>query len=59
MKKSGNDPLIKYESLIKIFINHESLLADLLDFIIISDDNCDSTILHRFSYINQGVLNYI
>ncbi len=47
MKKSGNDPLIKYENLIKIFINHESLLADLLDFIIISDENCDSTILHR------------
>jgi hypothetical protein len=47
LRKSGNDPHIKYESLIKIFINQENLLEELLDFILISDDNCDSTILHR------------
>ena len=47
MKKSGNDPLIKYENLIKIFINQENLLEELLDFILISDDNCDSSIIHR------------
>ena len=47
LKKSGNDPLIKYENLIKIFINQEDLLEELLDFILISDDNCDSSIIHR------------
>jgi hypothetical protein len=47
LRKAGTDPMIKYESLIKIFINQENLLEELLDFILISDDNCDSTILHR------------
>jgi hypothetical protein len=58
LRKSGNDPLIKYENLIKIFINQESLLEELLDFILISDDNCDSTILHRYILTYLVVLNY-
>ncbi len=47
LKKSGSDPLIKYENLIKIFINQENLLEELLDFILISDENCDASIIHR------------
>jgi hypothetical protein len=47
LKKSGSDPLIKYESLIKIFINQENLLEELLDFILISDENCDASVIHR------------
>jgi len=47
MKKSGNDPLIRYENLIKLFLNQEGLLEELLDFIINNDDNCDSAIIHR------------
>ncbi len=47
LKKSGSDPLIRYESLIKIFINQENLLEELLDFILISDENCDASIIHR------------
>jgi hypothetical protein len=47
MKRSGNDPLIKYDNIIKIFINQEALLEELLDFIIISDENCDISIIHR------------
>lgn len=47
MKKSGNDPMISYENLIKIFINQENLLEELLQFIMISDENCDASIIHR------------
>jgi len=47
LKKSGSDPFIKYENLIKIFINQENLLEELLDFILISDENCDASIIHR------------
>lgn len=47
LKKTGNDPLINYENLIKIFINQENLLEELLDFILISDENCDAAIVHR------------
>lgn len=47
LKKTGNDPLINYENLIKIFINQENLLEELLDFILISDENCDASIVHR------------
>lgn len=47
LKKSGMDPLIRYENLIKIFINQENLLEELLDFILISDENCDASIIHR------------
>lgn len=47
LKKSGNDPLVKYENFIKIFINQENLLEELLDFILISDENCDASIIHR------------
>lgn len=47
LKKSGNDPMIKYEHIIKIYINQEILLEELLDFILSSDDNCDSSIIHR------------
>lgn len=47
LKKTANDNSIKYEDLIKIFINKETLLEDLLDYIIKSDENCDSTIFHR------------
>lgn len=46
-KRSGNDPLIKYENLIKIYLNQETLLEELLDFILEKDDNCDSSIIHR------------
>jgi len=38
----------KYEKLIKIYINQEKLLEDLLDFIILKDEeNCSNTIIHR------------
>jgi hypothetical protein len=47
LKKSGNDPCINYENLIKIFLNQESLLEELLQFIMISDENCDAAIIHR------------
>ena len=30
-KRSGNDPLIKYENLIKIYLNQETLLEELLE----------------------------
>jgi len=47
LKKTANDNSIKYEDLIKIFINKESSLEDLLDYIIKTDENCDSSIFHR------------
>lgn len=47
VKKTSNDISIKYEDLIKIFLNKESLLEELLDFIIKIDENCDSSIFHR------------
>lgn len=47
LKKTNNDNSIKYEDLIKIFINKESSLEDLLDHIIKADENCDSSIFHR------------
>ncbi len=47
LKKTGSDPKIKYENLIKLFLNQETLLEELLDFIINNDDNCDSAIIHR------------
>jgi hypothetical protein len=47
LKKSGSDPLIKYESLIKIFINQENLLEELLDYMLTSDENCDASVIHR------------
>lgn len=47
LKKSGNDPMIKYENLIKIFINQESLLEELLEYILTVDENCDASIIHR------------
>lgn len=47
LKKNGNDPQIKYENLIKIFLNQENLLEELLDFIINTDENCDQAIIHR------------
>ena len=47
LKKTNNDNSIKYEDLIKVFINKESYLEDLLDHIIKYDENCDSAIFHR------------
>ena len=47
IKKTSNDLSIKYEDLIKIFLNKETLLEELLDFIIKIDENCDSSIFHR------------
>lgn len=47
LKKSGSDLMIKYEQLIKIYLNQEILLEELLDFIMNSDSNCDSSIIHR------------
>lgn len=47
-KRSGNDLLIKYENLIKIYLNQETLLEELLDFILEKDENCDSSIIHRY-----------
>lgn len=47
LKKSANDNSIKYEDLIKVFINKESSLEELLDYIIKNDENCDSSIFHR------------
>jgi len=47
LKKNANDNSIKYEDLIKIFINKESSLEELLDYIIKNDENCDSSIFHR------------
>lgn len=45
MKSNTN---LKYEVLIKIYINQEKLLEDLLDYIMLKDeDNCSSTIIHR------------
>lgn len=45
--KNKNEPLIKYENLIKIYLNQEALLEELLDFILEKDDSCDSSIIHR------------
>ena len=48
MKKLPNEnTFIKYEDLIKIFINKENLLEDLLDHIMKADENCDSSIFNR------------
>jgi hypothetical protein len=47
IKKTSNDISIKYEDVIKIFLNKETLLEELLDFIIKIDENCDSAIFHR------------
>ena len=47
LKRTSNDNSIKYEDLIKIFLNKETLLEELLDFIIKIDENCDSSIFHR------------
>jgi len=47
LRKSGTDPNIKYENLIKLFLNQEALLEELLDFVINNDDGCDSSIIHR------------
>jgi len=50
--KNKNEPLIKYENLIKIYLNQEALLEELLDFILEKDDSCDSSIIHRL-YISN------
>jgi hypothetical protein len=47
LKKTSNDNSIKYEDLIKVFINKETSLEELLDYIIKNDENCDSAIFHR------------
>ena len=47
LKKTSNDNSIKYEDLIKVFINKKTSLEELLDYIIKNDENCDSAIFHR------------
>ena len=63
LKKNGQDPNIKYENLIKLFLNQETLLEDLLDYIIEKDEACDSSVIHRYKKLinntNVGVLNSI
>lgn len=50
LSNSGNTNY-KYEKLIKIYLNQEKLLEDLLDFIILKDEeNCSNTIIHRYFY---------
>lgn len=46
LSKSSN-LMYKYEKLIKIYINQEKYLEELLDFIMLKDDDCSSIVIHR------------
>lgn len=45
---SNNGQKYEYEKLVKIYINQDKLLEELLDYFMIKDeDNCSNSIIHR------------